>query len=62
MSEPTLLRLPAVLAATQLSRSTIYAAMQAGDFPLPVRIGKRAVRWRAEDILMWRSSLPTARG
>ena len=26
-----------------LSRSTIYAAMEAGEFPRPVRIGRRAV-------------------
>jgi prophage regulatory protein len=57
MTEPTLLRLPAVLEATQLSRSSIYAAIKAGEFPSPVRVGRRAVRWRAEDIAAWRDTL-----
>jgi prophage regulatory protein len=60
MSTP-LLRLPAVIAATQLSRSTIYAAIQAGRFPQPVRVGERAVRWRCEDIEAWMAALLPAR-
>ena len=45
---------------TGLSRSTIYASMEAGEFPRPVRIGRRAVAWRQEDIQEWADSRPIA--
>lgn len=57
MSTTPLLRLPAVISLTQLSRSTIYAAIQAGTFPRPVRVGERAVRWRSGDIDTWLAGL-----
>ncbi len=38
-----LLRRPDVEAVTGLSRSSLYAKMDSGDFPCPVRIGARAV-------------------
>ena len=41
---------------TGLSRSAIYAAMDDGRFPRPVRIGKRAVAWRESDVLDWMAS------
>ena len=37
------LRRPAVEAMTGLSRSTIYAMMAEGEFPRPLKLGKRAV-------------------
>jgi hypothetical protein len=43
MAQETLLRRPEVEARTGLSRSAIYALMQSGDFPKPVRISARAV-------------------
>ncbi|MEX3960287.1 AlpA family transcriptional regulator [Trinickia symbiotica] len=33
-----------------LKRSTIYQRMQEGTFPRPIRLGDRAVGWRATDI------------
>ena len=45
---------------TGLARSTIYTAMARGAFPRPVRWGKRAVRWRLDDIEQWFASRPTA--
>ena len=39
-----------------LSRSTIYAWMEEGSFPRPVRLGKRAVGWREADIAAWLES------
>lgn len=56
-----LLRRPEVEAETGLSRSSIYAGMQAGTFPTPVRIGVRAVAWRESDIAAWKANLPSAR-
>lgn len=46
----TLIRLPAVRAATGLSRSSIYALMKCGAFPSPVALSVRAVAWRRSDI------------
>ncbi|WP_348984600.1 AlpA family phage regulatory protein [Aliiroseovarius sp. S2029] len=36
-----------------LSRSTLYAMMAEGTFPKPIKLGKRAVGWRAIDIEAW---------
>lgn len=44
-----------------LSRSAVYRRMQAGEFPRPVRIGPKAVRWRTEDIEAWLAANPTRR-
>jgi predicted DNA-binding transcriptional regulator AlpA len=33
-----------------MSRSTIYRSMDAGDFPRPLKIGSRMVRWAVDDI------------
>lgn len=56
------LRRPAVEAATGLSRSSIYALMDAGDFPRPIRIGKRAVAWPQSAIENWLASRSTSNG
>ena len=55
-----LLRRPDVEAVTGLSRSSLYAKMDSGDFPRPVRIGARAVAWRASDIQEWLRNLRPA--
>lgn len=49
----TILRLPSVLHVTALSRSTIYAMIAEGDFPKPLKLGKRAVGWREADVAAW---------
>lgn len=46
-------RLPAVKRVTQLGRSTIYLYVSQGRFPPPIRLGVRAVGWRAADVLRW---------
>ena len=43
-----------------LSRSQIYVAMNEGTFPRPVRIGKRTVAWRSDEIAAWIDSRPRA--
>ena len=52
----TLLRRPAVEAATGLSRSSIYAAMAKNDFPKPVQLGPQSVAWRHSDVQAWIAS------
>ena len=46
-------RLPRVLHHTGLSRSTIYAMIERGDFPQQVKLGPRAVGWVAQDVRDW---------
>lgn len=43
-------RLPAVMQATGLGRSTIYRLVASGAFPAPVHLGPRAVGWRWSDL------------
>lgn len=55
------IRRPAVEMATGLSRSSIYDMMDKGEFPRPVRIGKRAVAWPETAISEWLSNRPTTK-
>ena len=55
-----LLRLPAVIAATGIAKSTLYLWIQRGEFPTPVQLGARSVAWRASDVAKWIESRPTA--
>lgn len=55
-----LLRLPAVIRRTGLSRSTIYRLMSEKQFPRPVKLSERAIGWRGSDIDQWSSSLTQA--
>lgn len=50
------LKLPAVIALSGKSRSSIYAAIKDGLFPAPVHIGPRAVAWTSSDIAKWQAS------
>lgn len=52
-----LMRLPQVMREVGLCRSSIYAAICEGRFPSPVKISRRAVAWRAEEIEAWKASL-----
>lgn len=45
-----ILRLPAIKAATGLSRSSIYLRITQGEFPRPVSLGGRAVGWPASEV------------
>jgi prophage regulatory protein len=55
-----LLRRSDVLAATAISTSSLYFYMKVGDFPRPIKIGKRAVRWREHEVNDWLRTRPTA--
>lgn len=49
----TVLRLPEVIERVGLSRSSVYSYIQLGMFPEPVKLGKRASGWLAEEIDGW---------
>ena len=53
-----LLRLPAVIELTNLSRSSIYRLIKLGKFPAPVRIGEKATAWLEEDLKAWLAECP----
>ncbi|WP_036518945.1 helix-turn-helix transcriptional regulator [Nitrincola sp. A-D6] len=48
-----LLRLPAVINATGLSRSSLYRKIDAGSFPKSIRISQRSVAWSEEEVQQW---------
>jgi prophage regulatory protein len=52
-SRLTFLRRGEVEARVGFRRSFLYALIAAGQFPRPVRIGRRAVAWVSEDIDQW---------
>ena len=60
-TERLLLRRREVEALIGFAKSQIYAMIAEGRFPSPVRIGTKAVRWRAADVQGWIDSLPSAR-
>ncbi len=49
-------RLPRVMAAVGVGRSTVYDMQRRGDFPRAIRLGARAVGWRRADIEQWIAS------
>lgn len=46
---------------TALSKSTLYRMIARGDFPPPMRLGLRAVGWRASTISAWVSERTESR-
>ena len=64
MSSPEVRLIPLgeVLRICALGRSTVYNLLAARQFPRPVKIGRRGVRWRLSDIEEWVESRPLANG
>ena len=56
---PRLLTRPEVEEVVGLSCATVYRLMASGDFPRPIRLGGRAVRWKSDDLLVWIESRPS---
>jgi prophage regulatory protein len=47
------LRQPQVLGLVPISKSTLWRRVQAGTFPLPVKLSERVTVWRAVDVHHW---------
>ena len=62
MATETLIGRQEVERTVGLSRSTIYDAMRRSEFPLPLKVGPKAVRWRSSEIEAWVESRPLATG
>lgn len=48
-----ILRRKQVESRAGIPRSTLYAKMQSGDFPRPIKLGARSVGWLASDVDAW---------
>ena len=60
--EDRLLRRAEVERRIGFGRSTLYRMMRAGEFPAPIKIGPRAVRWSAREVAEWLASRPRSSG
>lgn len=56
-----ILRLPDVIARLRMSRSTIYAKIQRGEFPQPVELGPNSRGWVASELDAWLADRMKAR-
>ncbi len=59
-----LLTRPEVEKLVRLKKSALYGLLQdrESDFPRPLKIGPKAIRWRRSEISEWLSSRPRAGG
>ena len=57
-----ILRLPQVINATGLPRSSLYAKIADGEFPAPIKQGQRSVGWSAAEMEAWIDSRISQRG
>ena len=57
---PAILRTGDVLAMLRVGRTTLWEMVRDGRFPQPLRLGARAVGWRAETVTAWIDSRPMA--
>ncbi|MDB9958522.1 AlpA family transcriptional regulator [Oceanospirillaceae bacterium] len=48
-----LLKIPEVRAKTGLSRSHLYALVQQGEFPKPVKLSERSSAWVESEVDSW---------
>jgi len=48
-----LVQLSEVTDIVGIGRSTVYEKMNSGEFPAPIKLGQRAVRWRTEEVIEW---------
>ena len=58
----TLLTRRQVQARIGLGTSTLYRLMRQRDFPPPLKIGGKCVRWRENEIEAWLARCPRATG
>lgn len=50
---PPVLRLTQLLRVVPMSRSSIWARVQAGEFPKPFKLGPKTTVWKTDDVLNW---------
>ncbi len=55
------LKLPEVLRATALCKTSLYEMIKNDEFPSPIKLGRRAVGWKQSTIIDWIDSRPTTK-
>lgn len=55
-----ILRIPDVLARIKVSRSTLYAMMERGQFPRPIKVGDRLNGWTERQVEKWEEQLESS--
>jgi prophage regulatory protein len=53
MQPKKIIRLPRTIEKTQLSRSTIYSLIKAGDFPQQIKLSSRAMGFLESEVDAW---------
>lgn len=53
-----IIRIREVMAMTGLSRSSIYAAIKQGTFPVQLKLSTRSSGWLESEIVEWREMRP----
>jgi prophage regulatory protein len=61
-SSESIWKKPKVIAETGLGNTALYAKVKTGDFPKPVKLGKRAVGWYRSEVVQWINSRRTVAG
>jgi prophage regulatory protein len=54
--QETILRKPDVLRMIGMKQTWLHTASRTGEFPAPVRLGKRAMGWKRSDVEAWLAS------
>ena len=62
MTTPTLMTIKQVSKLTGLSRSHVYWMMRNAEFPEPLKLSSRVVRWVEQEVVEWISERPRASG
>jgi prophage regulatory protein len=62
MAIRNILRLPAVMRATGLSKAQLYNLMSKGEFPRPMQLSAQAVGWPDTEVEEWQTGRPRATG
>ena len=57
-NRPQFVRLKETIRITNFSRSSIYRGIRDGSFPIPVRIGERAIAFKIKELEKWIESRP----
>lgn len=58
MTAPLVYRLPELMRALHLGKTTIYEMIKDEGFPQPVRLTARAVGWRVDEVRDWLATRP----
>ena len=60
-SDDRILKISEIVSKCRKSRTSIYDCVNAGDFPRPLKIGKRSSGWLESEINTWLAECADAR-